>query len=160
MLMVSCKLCSQSFAGCCVHAICRLVSWHLTPTASHFNMRTSASKHTLYYFTLCSDQGCVRCASLPYTGVEAASQQAAQQQLPLSARVDEGHKQANHRPDQLAAAIQKAEALLAEVHAVAVQALSSPGAADNKLLVKQLRLQRNQAFETAKALLNRAAAGT
>jgi hypothetical protein len=59
-------------------------------------------------------------------------------------------------PQQLAAAKQQAEALLAEVHAEAVQALSSGTAADSKLLAKQLRLQRNQAFEAAKALLHKA----
>lgn len=68
--------------------------------------------------------------------------------------------EASSNPDQLAAAVQKAEALLAEVHSMAVRALSSAAAANNKLLAKQLRLQRNQAFETAKALISRAAAGT
>jgi len=61
-------------------------------------------------------------------------------------------------PDQLTAATHQAEALLAEVHAAAVQSLSSGAAADNKLLAKQLRLQRNQAFEAAKALLLKAQA--
>jgi hypothetical protein len=48
--------------------------------------------------------------------------------------------------------------MLAEVHAAAVQALSSGTAADSKLLAKQLRLQRNQAFEAARALLHKAQA--
>jgi hypothetical protein len=99
---------------------------------------------------------------LPNAGVasQQASQQQPQQHVPSPANVNEAHTEASNDPDQLAAAVQKAEALLADVHALAVQALSSPAAADNKLLAKQLRLQRNQAFETAKALINRAAAGT
>lgn len=44
--------------------------------------------------------------------------------------------------------------MLAEVHAAAVATLTLH--ADNKLLAKQLRLQRNQAFETAKSMLLRA----
>jgi hypothetical protein len=61
-----------------------------------------------------------------------------------------------HLQQQLAAAIQKAEALLAEVHAAAVQALAADDAVLMPLLAKQLRLQRNQAFEAAKALLHKA----
>jgi hypothetical protein len=65
----------------------------------------------------------------------------------------------SQQPDlqqQLATAIQKAEAMLAEVHAAAVQALAADDAAQMPLLAKQLRLQRNQAFEAAKALLHKA----
>jgi hypothetical protein len=60
----------------------------------------------------------------------------------------------------MSAAVQQAEALLAEVHAAAVQSLSTEAAADDKLLAKQLRLQRNMAFDKAKSLLLKASAAS
>lgn len=63
------------------------------------------------------------------------------------------HRAAEQQQQQLSTALHQAEVLLAEVHAAAVQSLSSGCAASDRLLAKQLRLKRNQAFEQARALL-------
>lgn len=75
----------------------------------------------------------------------------------LAARLQQEHARSASTSAELAAAIAAAEALLADTRATAVAVLSG-GGGRAKLAAKQLRLQRNQAFEAAKASLLEVAA--